>query len=81
MKNYQVTVHFRYVSNRQIEKDHDTHYVSALSPEHAKVIVSEKYGTKYVPFKFEVHEQITMTKELLFNLTNPILNVNKIQKN
>lgn len=79
MKNYQVTIHFRYVSNGEIEKDHDTHYVSALSEEHAKLKVSEKYGSKYIPFLFEVQEQ--MSKELLFNLTNPIFNVNKIQKN
>jgi len=79
MKNYQVTIHFRYVSNGEIEKDHDTHYVSSLSEEHAKVIVSDMYGSKYVPFKFEVQEQ--MSKELLFNLTKPNFNVSQIQKN
>lgn len=79
MKKYQVTIHFRYVSNGEVEKDHDTHFVEALSEEHAKLLVSNMYGPKYIPFKFEVQEQ--MSKELLFNLTKPNFNVSQIQKN
>lgn len=69
MKTFKVTIHFRYVINGIEEKDYDTHEVEAMSVEHAKLIVSDMYVSKYVPFKFEVIE--VMTKNLLFNLTNP----------
>jgi len=71
MKNYKVEVWFKFVSNGQIEKDFDIHYVSALSTEHAKMLVTEMYGSKYIPYSFEIAENFTITKEILFNLTNP----------
>lgn len=71
MKNYKVEVWFKFVSNGEIEKDFDVHYVNALSIEHAKMLVTEMYGSKYIPYSFEIEEKFTMTKEILFNLTNP----------
>lgn len=78
MKTFKVIIHFRYIADGSIEKDHDTHEVEALSIEHAKSIVSDMYGSKYIPFKIEVVE--VMTKNLLFKITNPSY-VKQIQKN
>lgn len=75
MKKYKLTVHYRYVGDGQLEKDHDTFEINAVNEGLAKDIVSSKYGSKCSIFLIECAE--IMTKEKMFNLTNP-LNVTKI---
>jgi|GWRWMinimDraft_12_1066020.scaffolds.fasta_scaffold03614_8 hypothetical protein len=71
MKNYKVQVWFKFIRDGEVEKDCETHYEIALSKEHAKMIVTEKYGSKYIPYKFEIEEIFMMNKEIIFKLTNP----------
>jgi len=69
MKTYLVTVHYRYVVDGQLEKDHETHEVKALNEEAAKETACLGYGSKYSIFKTECAR--VLTKETLYNLTNP----------
>jgi hypothetical protein len=71
MKNFKLTVWYRFVWEDEMEKDFDIHYLQAITKKHAEVLVTEMYGSKYRPYKIEVEEIQTMTKEIMFKLTRP----------
>lgn len=55
---YQVSVWYRFVSNGEIEKGDEIHKTYALTPEHAKLKVTNEYynSLSAIPFNYDVKE-------------------------
>ena len=78
MKNYKIQIWYRFVIDGEIEKDFEIFDVEALSLESAKATIHEKYFSSHtrIPFKFELLDDNSLTKLMLYNLTNPFKNLN-----
>jgi len=78
MKKYKIQVWYRFVIDGEIEKDFEIFDIESISLESAKAEIHEKYFSSHIriPFKFELLDDNSLTKLMLYNLTNPFKNLN-----
>ena len=78
MKKYKIQVWYNYIVAGEMENDFEIFEIEALSLESAKAAIHEKYFSSHtrIPFKFELLDDNSLTKLMLYNLTNPFKNLN-----
>jgi hypothetical protein len=76
-KNFEITVWYRFVVAGEQEKEHETHNIVATDLQDAVNKASDLYRThRSIPFQFlfngEKQKPTIITKQDIFNLTNPL---------